>query len=372
MREDEPIRAQIWLAQQRLHVTKGTVFDAILVQARDHEYHPVREYLSGLTWDGKPRVDKWLVDHLGAEDTPLNRAYAAKFLIGAVSRAMRPGSKVDTILILEGPQGLMKSTALMALGDPWFTDHLPDLASKDAMAQVQGKWIIELAELTALGRADERRLRSFLSTPVDRFRPPYGRVGEDHPRQCVFAGTINPSGTGYLRDETGARRYWVTLCGVGWAEGRKIDIAGLRAVRHQLWSEAVVRFQKGEAHWLETTALEKASQAEADERHEGDAWDDPIAEYLGGKPWVTTAMVLQHALHLPVDKWTRAHEMRVAAVLTNAGWKKQKRDSISTIINDKPVRLRRYAAPPGWNVVNLPARNSDSLEKKTPFAGLIE
>jgi len=176
----------------------------------------VREYLLGLHWDGVPRIDRWLIDHLGAENNALNKAFGAKWLIGCVARVMRPGCKLDTALILEGRQGLMKSTALSTLGSPWVTDHMPDLGSKDAMEHLQGVWIIELAELSSLSRVEAGRIKAFLSTPSDRFRPSYGRATANHPRQCGFAGSINPGGSGYLPDETGNRRFWCVKCAVDW------------------------------------------------------------------------------------------------------------------------------------------------------------
>ena len=142
-------RVTDWLQHRGIRVSSGTTLEAIRTVADHHRFHPVRQYLLGLRWDRVPRIDRWLIDHLGAEDNNLNKAFGAKWLISCVARVMQPGCKLDTALILESRQGLMKSTALSTLGSPWFTDHMPELGSKDAMEQLQGVWIIELAELSS-------------------------------------------------------------------------------------------------------------------------------------------------------------------------------------------------------------------------------
>jgi len=174
--------------------------------------------------------------------------------------------------VLEGPQGARKSTALKILaGEDWFTDELPDLGSKDAAMHMQGVWIIEIAELDAIGKAEVSRIKAFLTRTTDRFRPPYGRYTIEVPRQCVFAGTVNPDT--YLRDETGNRRFWPVRCGT-------IDIDALARDRDQLWAEAVARFRGGAIWWLDTPALVAAAKAEQDKRYQTDAWDQLIEHWL--------------------------------------------------------------------------------------------
>jgi putative DNA primase/helicase len=157
---------------------------------------------------------------------------------------------------------LLKSTALKTLAHPWFTDDVADFGTKDAALQVAGRWIIELAELDSISRADVAKIKAFMSRSVDRFRPPYGRRVTEQPRQCIFAGTVNHNE--YLRDETGGRRFWPIAC-------MKIDIDKLANMRDQLWAEARDRYNAGEHWWLDTPELDAAAAAQQRERYQPDA-----------------------------------------------------------------------------------------------------
>ena len=210
-----------WMQHQGIMVPMSIAGQAVEVVARDRDFHPVREYLDRLTWDGTSRLDTWLLRYLGAEDTPYHRAVGRRWLVSAAARIYAPGCKADCALILEGPQGIRKSSALMELASPWFTDRLSDLSSKDAAMETRGVWIIEIAELDTMGRAAVSTIKAYMSRTQDRFRPPYGKRLVDLPRQCVFAGSVNPEG-GYLRDPTGGRRFWPAVCGA-------IDLAGAEA-----------------------------------------------------------------------------------------------------------------------------------------------
>ena len=207
-----------WLQRQGILVSVDVAGQAVQTAARDHPFHPVKAYLQGLRWDGVERLDRWLSTYLGADDTDYSRAVGSRWLISAVARIFQPGAKADCCLILEGPQGIRKSTALRTIAGEYFTDELADLGSKDAAMQTRGVWIIELSELDNLSHAEVARIKAFMSRTTDRFRPPYGMRLVESPRQCVFAGTVN-HGT-YLRDETGGRRFWPVVCG-------RIDVEGL-------------------------------------------------------------------------------------------------------------------------------------------------
>ena len=310
----------------------------------------MREYLNRLHWDGTPRLEGWTVTHLGAEDTPLNRAFGSLWMISAVARIMQPGSKADHMLILEGPQGAKKSTALAVLaGDGWFTDELAEIGSKDAALQMRGVWIIEIAELDAIGRAEVSRIKAFLSRTVDRYRPPYDRYVVDVPRQCVFAGSVNPDT--YLRDETGNRRFWPVRCG-------RIDLDALRRDRDQLWAEAVVRYREGAIWWIDDRDLITAANVEQEARVQPDAWHALIERWLvfekrqvnrgyaGFDDWqteeveraqpltdVSVGEILAAALGIEPGRWTRGDEMRVTAYLKSKGWERY-RVSIGTKRDD--------------------------------------
>jgi hypothetical protein len=200
-----------WLQKQGILVSVDVAGQAVQTAARDHPFHPVKAYLQGLKWDGGQRVDTWLSAYLGADRTEYARAVGSRWLISAVARIFRPAVKADCCLILEGPQGIRKSTALRTLAGDFFTDELADLGSKDAAMQTRGVWIIELSELDSLSHSEIARIKAFMSRTTDRFRPPYGMRLVESPRQCVFAGTVNHST--YLRDETGGRRFWPIACG---------------------------------------------------------------------------------------------------------------------------------------------------------------
>ncbi|RYZ17362.1 MAG: hypothetical protein EOO70_02155, partial [Myxococcaceae bacterium] len=234
------------IAMQWLESTWGIdagslrVAQAIELAVKHRRVHPVRDYLKGVIWDGVPRLERWLTTYLGVEDTPYTQAVGASTLRAAVARALRPGSKVDTMLVLQGEQGAGKSKSIRALcGERWFTDDLAEFGSKDAAEQLLGAWFVEVAELGAMNRSEVERVKSFISREVDRFRPAYGHKVVDRPRQCVFIGTTNADT--YLRDETGNRRFWPVQVG---AVGQ-LDVEALKRDRDQLWAEAVAQVAAG-------------------------------------------------------------------------------------------------------------------------------
>jgi phage/plasmid primase-like uncharacterized protein len=306
-----------WLQRNEIEVKTHVVAEAIQTIARDNAFHPVRDYLDRLFWDGVTRLDIWLTRYLGAERSPYVCAVGARWLMSAVARIYQPGCKADCALILEGPQGIGKSQALRALSHPWFADRLSDMSSKDAAIETQGVWILELAELDGLSRAAVGTIKAFMSRTHDRIRPPYGRRAVEVPRQCVFAGTVNP-GVGYLRDVTGGRRFWPVTCGT-------IDVAGIGQARDQLWAEARERYRSSLPWWLETPQLQALAAAEQAERYQSDAWEDAIRGHVDGDSWVkdiSVAEVFELALHLEKKDWTQIDQNRVAGCLTKLGFEK--------------------------------------------------
>lgn len=306
-----------WLQHQGILVPASIAGQAVEAVARDRLCHPVREYLDALRWDGVKRIEAWLSTYLGATDSAYARAVGPRWLISALARIYRPGAKVDCALILEGAQGIKKSSALQIMGHPWFTDRLSDLGSKDAAMEMRSVWIIEIAELDTMTRAEVGTIKAFISRTTDRFRPPYGKRLVDLPRQCVFAGSVNPEG-GYLKDATGSRRFWPVACGA-------IDIAAIERDRDQLWAEACERFRAGDPWWLDDQRLEALAAEQQADRYQGDAWDDPIRRYLqhaaGQHDGVSVGEILEKALGMERGRWTQADQNRVVRTLTSMGFR---------------------------------------------------
>ena len=311
----------IWLSQvYDLDPNLGTLHGCLIAQARRRSYHPVREYLDELAWDGVKRSAGWLSTFLGAADTPLNAAIGEAWFTSAVARIMRPGCKVDTVLILVGPQGARKSSAFRVLASsPWFSDTAVDLHSKDAFTALQGCWLLEWAELDSLRRRDASTAKSFITSSVDRYRPAYGRNVVEWKRQCVIVGSTNEAVP--LNDSSGSRRFWPILVG-------QIDLDGLERERDQLWAEAVARYRSGAPWWLDAkTEQDRASAAQQFEA--SDPWEEKVSAFLEGRREVSIPDVLESALELDPGKWNRTAEMRLAAILAGIGWTKGPRRRVA-------------------------------------------
>jgi putative DNA primase/helicase len=301
------------------------------------DVHPVRDYFDALSWDGTPRLDTWLQTYLHVEDSEYVRAIGPRYLISAVARIHKPGCQVDHTLILEGPQGRLKSEALrvLAIRDAWFTDRLSHVHSKDAALETIGVLIIELAELDALTRAASSASKAFLTRRYDKLRLPYGRHQVSLPCQCVFAGTINPPVGGYLKDATGARRFWPVAC------RGMIDRDGLERDRDQLWAEAVHWFKASAPWWLETPALEALATAEQNARFIVDVWKAPITEWAEGRRDASITEVLGKALGLAQPDHSQRAVNRVAAILTSLGFVRVRARKGAKRENQRETRYRR-------------------------------
>lgn len=313
---EDDLRAAEWLQREGIMVGMEIAAQAVETVAREHPVHPVREWLDSLVWDGTIRTQTWLTTYLGVPDTPYARAAGERWLISAVARIYRPGCKADCALILEGEQGIRKSTALRTLAHPWFTDEIADLGSKDASMQTLGVWVIEIAELDSMSRSEAGKIKAFMSRAVDRFRPAYGKRVIEAARQCVFAGTVNEDN--YLRDPTGGRRFWPVRCG-------RIDTEALERDRAQLWAEAVAQYLAGEPWWLEDAAIIEAAGQEQQERYHGDPWDNLIAEFVEDRDFVTTADLLGSALNMPKDRWGQAEMNRVGRCMRTLKWERKRK-----------------------------------------------
>ena len=287
---------------------------AMVAAATARRFHPVIDYLDGLTWDRKPRLDIWLSAAFAAADTPYTRAVAAKVLIAAVRRVRQPGVKFDVMMVLEGKQGLGKSRALKSLFE-WFTDRLPrDLDSPDAVRAMLGVWCVELAENDQIIRGGVETIKAFLSRSIDRIVPKYRNEARDIARQCVIIGTTNRDD--YLRDVTGNRRFWPILCLAAAVEWIELN-------RDQLWAEAAYREKSGETLWLDDNLAIEAAQEQSDRIGE-DTWDDKIADWLVGRSDVKLADVMTFALSIPIERHERKAQLRAGDCLRRLNWQKGK------------------------------------------------
>jgi predicted P-loop ATPase len=294
-------------------IGQALTHQAVDFRARERAFHPVRNYLEDLAWDQKPRLDRWLSYYLGAEPSEYVSAVGSMFLISMVARIFEPGCKVDHLPVLEGAQGARKSTACSILaGQQWFSDGLPDIGDKDASIHLRGKWLIELSELSAIGRAEAEHLKAFITRQVERFRPSYGRMEVIEPRQCVFIGTTNKST--YLRDETGGRRFWPIKVGA-------IDIDALRHDRDQLFAEAIKVYRDGKHWWPEDGFEREHIKPRQDDRFEGDPWEDAIVAHVAAISRVRVTDIARNVLGIDSAKIGTAEQRRIAAVLVGLGWK---------------------------------------------------
>jgi predicted P-loop ATPase len=317
-----------WLQSEGINVSVPIAASAVELVGSESQYHPVLDYLDNLEWDGTPRLDTWMSKYLGILDDLYTQAVSRCSLIAAIARIRFPGCKVDNVPIVEGPQGAGKSTAVKALFDPWFTDEIADLGSKDAAMQTRGVWGIEIAELDAMSRGEVSKTKAFISRTTDRFRPPYGVRLIESPRSCVFWGSTN-SGQ-YLKDETGGRRFWPVKTG-------KLDIEGLRQIRDQLWAEADRLHRQGVKWWLVNPNAQRLAETEQADRYQGDAWDEPVSEYLEYAKSVSMTELLRDAVFVPTERHGQAEWNRMARILKSMGWVRyQARNG-----NERTYRYRR-------------------------------
>jgi hypothetical protein len=306
----------------------------VRVETNVNTLHPVCSYLARLEWDGRPRLDEWLVTYAGAQNTELIQQFGRLTLIGAVRRVRQPGAKFDTMLVLEGPEGRNKSTLFETLASAeWFSDDAPlNAEPRETIERLRGKWIVEAADLAAVRRTDVERLKAFLARKTDEATMKYERENTKSPRSCIFVGTTNNSE--YLQSKTGNRRFWPVKVG-------KIDIAALRRDRDQIWAEAE-HYEDLGASTVLPEELWADAREEQERRREGDVWEEAIANWLETrlqtKPLVTSAEVAQQALGLLLRDLDGRAVARITDAMRLAGWSKDAKGA-------KTVKGVRYWAP---------------------------
>ena len=320
IRDHDITNATGWLERYGVTISINTARSAIVSASKKKTINPPKEYLNGLVWDKTERLDHWLIDACGVKDTPYVRKVGAKWLIGAAARILQPGCKMDNTLILEGDQGLGKSTVFKELatlgGTAYFTDDLAPPGTKDCSIQLQGVLIVELPEMQALIRTDRNVFVPWLSRTTDRYRPPYGIMLQESPRRCVFGGTWNPDNTGLFDDPTGARRYWPVTC-------TEINLECIRETRDQLWAEAIARYKAGEKWWLSNQEEIAEAVNEQSLREADDTWGELIDSELHGVTRITINDILSK-IGVPIEKRDRRCERRVGHHMRRIGWTRKK------------------------------------------------
>jgi len=314
---------QAWMQSEvGIHyISTSTVQQAIEYVARENPFHPLRDYLNELVWDGSTRIRNFAPGYLGCEDTEYTQRIGAMFLISMVARILQPGCKADYMIVLEGPQGKLKSSACRILGGEYFSDHLPDISEKDASQHLRGLWLIEISEMHAFSKAESTSLKSFVSRQIERYRPPYGRTEVFEPRQCLFVGTSNKDQ--YLRDETGGRRFWPLRCGA-------IDLAALERDRDQLFAEAVTWYRSGQPWWPDPEFEDSFIKPEQEARYEEDAWTKYISDFLDTS-YRTEHSLAEVAIGAELvggdnkrERLTIPVQKRIAAIMRTLGWRLKK------------------------------------------------
>ena len=265
---------RVWLEKNYDITGKEKIADALTAVLTRHSYHPIRDYLNGLTWDGTPRLERLIIDYIGAEDTELNRVMTRKHFTAAVTRVFKPGCKYDYCLVMTGPEGAGKSTLLNKMGGQWFNDSITTTEGKEGMDQLRRAWIIEMGELASIKRSDVESIKAYLSKRVDIYRAAYARRTAEHPRQCIFCGTTNEAL--FLKGDNGNRRFWIIAVDptlrkyTAWQDAIDRD-------RDQLWAEAVHYYKQGEKLYLDDRLEAQAKQRQAEYN---DDHDDPLADML--------------------------------------------------------------------------------------------
>jgi len=303
-----------------IHPARDKLSDAARQVCNENTRHAVQDYLNGLEWDGIPRIQDLLWKYMGCKNTAdgLSQVYGRKWLVSVVARAMRPGCKVDTMLILNGPQGARKSSGFRALaGDDWFSDSPISMGTDDAAQALQGTLILELAELDSFRHKDMTTVKAFTAAQSDRFRRRYDRFWTDRPRQSVMVGTSNDPA--FLGDATGSRRFWVRRV------VRPVDLAAIERDRDQLFAEAVHRFKAGEEWWLDDDEDARRSDDNEDYAIEQPWGQDLLsaadAAVQGGLLFHLPEMMAQ-VLDVKVGDVRRGDLMEAGRVLGAAGFEK--------------------------------------------------
>ena len=288
-------------------MSKETVLDAVSVIAAMNERNEPRDWMDSLMWDGIPRVESFLSNYMGVDDSIYTRAISKNFWTGIAARTYWPGCQLDNMLVFKGKQGIRKSSALRIIGGKWYTAAGDNVLSKDFYEILQGKLIIEVAELAGFHNSEMVIINRVVTNPTDRFRVSYGHLAEDHPRQCIFAATTNEDMP--LRDHTGGRRFWPVKCG-------EILIEEIIKNRSQLFAEAVSLYKAGTT-WFEVPQAE--TEAEQEDNRQADVWEEVISDATSHREQITTNEIAQ-ILKISIDKLDRMTQVRIGKCMRVIGY----------------------------------------------------
>lgn len=292
-------------------MTEATVVKGVLMYAHMHDRNELVDWVEGLKWDGVERCSDFLVDVFECDRNEYTTAASRNFWVSMIARVKRPGCQVDNMLIVEGDQGIRKTTALRAIGGKWFAEISETVGTADFLQTLHGKLLVELGELSAFSKAESAHIKSMLTRTYDRFRPPYARAPSDFPRQCIFVGTTNKKR--YLRDNTGNRRFWPI-------EARAVNVDYIVQQRDQLFAEALSRFSRGEKWYEMPTELTNAAQ---EGRREVDAWEEVMSNYLINKTETTMVEIASEALKMETSRMDSMAMRRICEILQLFGWKSE-------------------------------------------------
>jgi predicted P-loop ATPase len=381
--EHTGIELTMWM-QKRLglyHFTHGVVTNAMFALMQNQKYTR-NHVLDGMTakWDGVARLETMFMHGFGAEDTEYHRMIGRMWAVSAIARLLAPGCQVDTMLVLEGDQGIGKSMALQVLGGAGYAALQQKLDNKDFLVTAHTAWIVDMVELGAMKYADMEQIKGLITTRVDSFRSPYGRTSRDRKRRFIMVGTTNSDD--YLRDETGNRRFWPVKC------NGEIDLAWLEENRDQIWAEARHRYDAGEQWWEDFNAeTAEATRAIQNARVADDPWNDVLVTKLNDTTpmrritWGATlyyfvaGVELLAALGIAVNDMPKYSRRLRAAMRHNKEWTAHMYQSAVTPIElttgGKTLRIRGYIRPvdnvaimpPPDNVTSLPTSGSKPASK---------
>jgi putative DNA primase/helicase len=330
-----------WFNLMGLHFGSEMMSAAAECVAEEWSFNPIVDYLTSLIWDGTPRVENWLRTYAGADDTLYSREVGKRWLIGAVARGMRPGTQVDTMLVLEGREGTSKTSLLRTLGERYFTPLRGSIGASDGRTALQAAthWIIEFGELAAITKSDWETLKDFLTTTEETMRLAYRRNPERLFRSCVFAGTVNETDGGWLPPDGDHRRFWPVLT-------RVCDIPGLARDRDQLWAEARMMWEEGQHWWIKPSEslLVEAVSKQRDSRRFRDEWMENVLDYVN-QPKMAHDDVLplwkiaMFGVNIGKEKLDKTTQMRLSKIMTALGWTRD-----SALYENRVTRVWRRPA----------------------------